>query len=112
MAYEWHGDCRLYLADSAEGSAMAFKLERHFDGRCTTIRLIGHMKAEHLAQLNALIKEGGAKVTMNLEEVDLVDIDGVRFLNACESAGVSVLHCSPYIRKWMLQERGRPKERP
>jgi hypothetical protein len=38
-----------------------------------------------------------------LEEVDLADIDGVRFLNACESAGVSILHCSPYIREWMLK---------
>ncbi len=43
---------------------------------------------------------------LDLEEVDLVDIEGVRFLNACESAGVSILHCSPYIKEWMLRERG------
>jgi anti-anti-sigma regulatory factor len=91
---------------------MTFKLERHFDGHCTTFRLIGHMKAEHLAELKTLIEESRAKVTMDLEEVDLVDIDGVRFLNACESAGVAVLHCSSYIRKWMLQEQGRPKDHP
>jgi hypothetical protein len=47
-----------------------------------------------------------------LEELDLVDLEGVRFLNACEAKGISILHCSPYIREWMLQERGRPKERP
>jgi hypothetical protein len=40
-----------------------------------------------------------------------VDIEGVRFLNACESAGVTILHCPPYIRKWMLQERGRQAKR-
>jgi hypothetical protein len=44
-----------------------------------------------------------------LEEVDLVDIDAVRFLNAFESMGVSILHCSPYIREWMVRERSRPK---
>jgi hypothetical protein len=49
---------------------------------------------------------------MDLEELDLVDIEGVRFLNACESAGVSILHCSPYIREWMLQERSQPKDHP
>jgi hypothetical protein len=49
---------------------------------------------------------------LDLEEVVLVDLEGVRFLNACESAGVSILHCSAYIRQWMLQERGQPKEDP
>jgi hypothetical protein len=44
--------------------------------------------------------------------LDLIDLVGVRFLNACESAGVSILHCPPYIREWMLQERGRQKEHP
>ena len=55
---------------------------------------------------------GGPQVVLDLGEVDLVDIDAVRFLNACESAGVSVLHPSPYIREWMLQERSQLKEHP
>jgi hypothetical protein len=49
---------------------------------------------------------------LDLEEVDLVDIDAVRFLNGFESMGVSILHCSPYIREWMVRERGRPKAHP
>jgi len=47
-----------------------------------------------------------------LEELDLIDLEGVRFLNACEAKGISILHCSPYIREWMLQERDRPKAQP
>jgi hypothetical protein len=43
---------------------------------------------------------------LDLEEVDLVDIDGIRFLNQCESQGVGLLGCSPYIKEWMLRERG------
>jgi hypothetical protein len=43
---------------------------------------------------------------LDLEEVDLVDVEAVRFLNVCEERGVSVLQCSPYIREWMLRERG------
>ena len=46
------------------------------------------------------------------EEIDLVDIDGIGFLNKCESAGVAVVRSSPYIREWMLQERSRPKDHP
>jgi len=53
--------------------------------------------------LKSEVERGGPRVALDLEELDLVDIEGVRFLNACESAGVSILHCSPYIREWMLQ---------
>jgi hypothetical protein len=74
------------------------------------ICLSGQLRSEHLDQLKSEVEHGGARVTLDLEEVDLVEIEGVRFLNACESAGISILHCSPYIREWMLQERGRPNE--
>jgi hypothetical protein len=76
------------------------------------ICLSGQLRSEHLDQVQSEVERGGARVTLELEELDLVDIEGVRFLNACESAGVLILHCSPYIREWMLQERGQPKERP
>ncbi len=69
-------------------------------------------RSGHLDQLKSEVERGGPRVTLDLEELDLVDIEGVRFLNACESAGVSILHCSPYIREWMQQERRQPKDHP
>lgn len=74
------------------------------------ICLSGQLRCEHLDQLKSEVERGGQQVALDLEEVDLVDIEGVRFLTSCESAGVSILHCSPYIREWMLQERGRAKK--
>ena len=76
------------------------------------ICLSGQLRSEHLDELRSEVERGGPRVTLDLEELDLVDIEGVRFLNACESAGVSILQCSPYIREWMLQERGQPKDHP
>ena len=76
------------------------------------ICLSGQLRSEHLDQLKSEVERGGPRVTLDLEELDLVDIEGVRFLNACESAGISILHLSPYIREWMLQERSRPKDHP
>ena len=76
------------------------------------ICLSGQLRSEHIGQLKSEVERGRSSVTLDLEELDLVDIEAVRFLNACESAGVSILHCSPYIREWMLQERGRPKQQP
>jgi hypothetical protein len=89
---------------------MTLKIRQVASEREIRICLSGQLRSEHLDQLKSEVERGGSRVTLDLEELDLVDIEGVRFLNACESAGVSILHCSPYIREWMLQERGRPKE--
>ena len=73
------------------------------------IRLSGELRSEHLDQVKAEIELCESAAVLDLEELDLVDVEGVRFLNACEAKGISVLHCSPYIRKWMLGEQGRPE---
>ena len=78
--------------------------------RETRICLSGQLRSEHIDQLKSEVERGGPSVKLDLEELDLVDVEGVRFLNACESAGVSILNCSPYIREWMLQERGNEHE--
>ena len=89
---------------------MTLKIKPVAGKRETRICLSGQLRSEYLDQLKSEVERGGPCVTLDLEELDLVDIEGVRFLNACESAGVSILHCSPYIREWMLQERGDTRE--
>ena len=91
---------------------MTLKIRPVAGTREIRIYLSGQLRSEHLDQLKAEVERGGPSVTLDLEELDLVDVEGVRFLNACEAAGVSILNCSPYITEWMLQERGRPKEYP
>jgi anti-anti-sigma regulatory factor len=70
------------------------------------IRLSGDFRSEHVDQVKAEIELCESPAVLDLEEVDLVDIDGIRFLNECESAGVAVVGCSPYIKEWRLRERG------
>jgi FlaA1/EpsC-like NDP-sugar epimerase len=84
---------------------MTLKIERHSEGPSTTIRLIGRVQAEHLAELEQQIRESGSKIALDLEEVNLVDVQVVRFLGAREAQGVSLLNCSPYIRDWIGKER-------
>ena len=88
---------------------MTLRIERIPGKRRTRIRLSGAFRSEHLDQVKAEVERGGSQVALDLEEVDLVDVEGVRFLNACEAEGILVLNCSPYIREWMLRERDRPK---
>ena len=69
------------------------------------IRLIGRMQAEHLADLQQCLDAPGFKPALDLTEVTLVDVEAVRFLLACECAGIELLHCSAYIRQWMAREQ-------
>jgi hypothetical protein len=75
------------------------------------IRLSGKLRFEHLDQIKAEIELCESPAVLDLEELELIDVEAVRFLNTCEEKGVSVLHCSPYISKWMLRERILPEAR-
>jgi anti-anti-sigma regulatory factor len=86
-------------------SNMTLKIEKYSEGPCTKIRLIGRMQAEHLAELEKQIRESGSKIALDLEEVNLVDVQVVRFLGACEAQGITLLNCSPYIRDWIAKEQ-------
>ena len=88
---------------------MTLKIERYSDGLSTTIRLIGRMRAEHLEELKAQVKDSGSRTALDLEEVNLVDVDVIRFLGTCLREGVCLLHCSPYISDWIAKEQGREK---
>jgi hypothetical protein len=101
MVYDLH--CRL-----PEPISMTWRIE--WVNR--RIRLSGEFRFEHLAQVKTEIERCQSPIVLDLEEVNLIDLESVRFLNACEVKGVSILHCSSYIREWMLQERGRPNEYP
>ena len=82
---------------------MTLKIER-FRAR---VRLSGELRSEHLNQVKTELQKCGASAVLDLEEVNLADVEGVRFLNGCEAKGISVVRCSPYIREWMSRERGR-----
>ena len=84
---------------------MTLKIEKCSDEYGTTIRLIGRMQAEHLEELEKQIRESGPAVTLDLEEVTLVDVEVVRFLGTCETRGTTLHNCSPYIREWIGKER-------
>jgi STAS domain len=86
--------------------SMMLKIERISGKRRTQIRLSGELRAEQLEELKNEIERAGSRVALDLEEVHLVDIEAVRFLNACVACGFAVLHASPYIKEWMFREQG------
>ena len=86
---------------------MTLRIEKDSNGQSTTIRLIGRMQREHIEELSAQIEAGGASVTLDLNEVLLVDLDVIRFLAKCQTEGIFLVHCSRYIHDWIAKEQTR-----
>jgi len=88
---------------------MTLRMQRVSGEWGTRIYLSGELRSQQLDDLRAEIEDCGPGVILDLDEVDVVDIDAVRFLSACEASGVEVVNCLPYIREWMFQERRRER---
>ena len=88
-------------------SDVTSKIEKTVDRRRTTVRLIGRVRAEDLVEVARQLEASGPGAVLQLDEMTLVDVDVVRFLNRCETEGVRLVNCSPYIREWMSREQNR-----
>jgi ABC-type transporter Mla MlaB component len=83
---------------------MTLRIKRLRENHGTRICLSGELRRAHIVTLRAEIDRLEQPATLDLDEVIVVDIDGIRFLNECQAQGIQIVNCAPYIRKWMLQE--------
>jgi hypothetical protein len=88
---------------------VTLRIEKTVDRRGTIVSLIGRVQAEDLPEVARQLEDSGPGTVLQLDEVMLVDVDVVRFLNRCEAEGVQLLDCSPYIREWMRREQNRSR---
>jgi anti-anti-sigma regulatory factor len=86
---------------------MTIRIEKETQKLKTKIRLSGRLQSKHLDQLRTQLEGAQSRIVLDLNGVTLVDVETVRFLNACEREGVEFLHCWPYIREWMVREKGK-----
>ena len=86
---------------------MTLKIEKIVHKRRTTVRLTGRVRAEDLPEVARQLEASGPRAVLQMDEVTLVDVDVVRFLNRCKTQGVRLVNCSPYIREWMNREQNR-----
>jgi hypothetical protein len=87
--------------------AMAFRIETAARGRLSIFILSGHIEAQAMAELERLFElhTGRRDVVVDLRDVSMVDREVMRFLMRCESDGVTLENCTPYIREWMKREK-------
>jgi hypothetical protein len=95
----------LHLTPGDLGPTMTLRLKRIGEQHGTRVCLAGELRSSHLINVRAEIEQVGNPAILDMDEVNVVDIDGVRFLNECLERGIEVVNCSPYIREWMLQDK-------
>jgi hypothetical protein len=79
------------------------KIEYVSENGGTRLRLSGELRSAQIEEVRAEIARVSPLV-LDVAEIGVADLDGVRWLNACRTAGVKVENCAPYIREWMRQE--------
>jgi anti-anti-sigma regulatory factor len=82
------------------------RIQREANGQ-VVLRISGRLDAEDLPELKKLIQSEGSgrRVVLELRELMLVDQEAVRFLEQCDSNGIELKNCAPYICEWMARQR-------
>lgn len=73
----------------------------------TVLILSGRIETQAIAELTRLLdlQADYRHIVVDLKAVSLVDREAMLFLARCESDGVKLDNCTPYIREWMERER-------
>ena len=82
------------------------RIQREANGQ-VVLRISGRLDGENLAELKQLIQseEVGRAIVLDLRDLTLVDQETVRFLEQCDSEGIELQNCAPYIREWIERQR-------
>jgi hypothetical protein len=86
---------------------MPFRIDTEARGSVTVFILSGRIAQSAIAELRRLfgLHTDYRNIALDLKEVRLVNREAVRFLIDCETDGVTLEHCTPYIREWMEREQ-------
>jgi len=82
------------------------RIQREANGE-VVLRISGRLDGENLPELKHLLQseESGRPIVLNLRDLTLVDQEAVRFLEQCDSDGIELQNCAPYISEWMERQR-------
>ena len=82
------------------------RIQRSANGE-VVFTLSGEMDQEPVAELETLINSepSGPRIVLDLKDVTLVNEDAVIFLERCESNGLTLVNCPPYIGEWIKRQR-------
>jgi anti-anti-sigma regulatory factor len=74
------------------------------EGR-VALRVSGRLAGNNVDMLRTLLEQENNVLTLDLQDLRLVDGDAVKLLAIHESNGVRIDNCPLYIREWIRRER-------
>lgn len=79
------------------------RIWRSEEGGAVSFALSGRIEDVHRSELQELIdrEKEGTEITLDLQEVRLVDREVVRFLAECKARGIKLINCPAFVREWM-----------
>ena len=91
---------------------MTLRIERRRSGNTLIVQLIGELDVEHLDEVKVQVNDAPCPVVVDIRELTLVSVEGIRFLNACHENGMPIINASGYITEWMTLEGQSEPKRP
>jgi anti-anti-sigma regulatory factor len=91
---------------------MTLRIERRLSEDGLVVQLIGEFDTEHLDEVQAQVNDATCPVVIDIGELTLISVDGIRFLNACQNNGTPIINASGYITEWMTLEGQSEHKRP
>ena len=91
---------------------MTLRIERRRSGDTLIVQLIGEFDVEHLDEVKAQVNDTPCSVVLDIGELTLISVEGIRFLNACHENGMPIINASGYITEWMTLEGQSEPKRP
>jgi anti-anti-sigma regulatory factor len=86
---------------------MAFRIETAARGRFSVFILSGRIDTQAMPELRKLfeLQSDSHDIVVDLKDVTMVDREVMRFFMRCEADGMTLEHCTPYLREWMEREK-------
>ncbi len=81
------------------------RIETELDGHRLILRLIGRVRSDCIDELRQRLQSQVSRIVLDLAEVDLIDLESVRFLRDCQDKKIELRNCAPYILEWIWRER-------
>ena len=86
---------------------MVLRIEQTSSDSHNVLTLSGRIGSDDVQTLKECMADGGLPIALDLAQVQLVNLDAVRFLAECETQGVEVRNCRPHVRLWICVEKPR-----
>ena len=82
------------------------RIQREANGE-VVLKISGRLDGENLTELKKLIEsdETDRPIVLDLRELMLLDHEAVGFLRECDSDGIELKNCPPYICEWIARQR-------